>query len=208
MIAHNGKHSSMLNLEWRSDLNFKNSLALRLAYHMFYAVIKQGVDSLLKQFELTAWLQCAAAAAAAQVCFNCSLINGWNMILTPLHSSLPQSDAADAVLISSYRQKRGAVQSVLPPPDIATLGVSSSLLCHNWLVVYSLSQLKKFTHLHHLVWKMSATKGHFYVPVWQGNLCTTRVFLGLFITSHDVSKYKTGLCFTFSFWLMWKKVQL
>lgn len=154
MIAHNGKHSSMLNLEQSSDLNFKNSLAL--AYHMFYAVIKQGVDSLLKQFELTAWLQCAAAAA--QVCFNCSLINGWNMILPPLHSSLPQSDAADAVLISSYREKRGAVQSVLPPADIATLGVSSSLLCHNWLVVYSLSLLKKFTHLHHLILKMSTTK--------------------------------------------------
>lgn len=50
---------------------------------------------------------------------------------------------------------------------------------------------------------------HFFVPVWQGNLCTTRVFfLGLFITSHNVSKYKTGLCFTFSFWLMWKKVLL
>lgn len=56
MIAHNGKHSSMLNLEQSSDLNFKNSLALRLVYHMFYAVIKQGVDSLLKQIELTAWL--------------------------------------------------------------------------------------------------------------------------------------------------------
>lgn len=68
--------TSMLNLERSSDLNFKNSLALRLAYHMFYAVIKQGVDSLLKQFVLTAWLQCAAAAAAAQVCFACSLING------------------------------------------------------------------------------------------------------------------------------------
>lgn len=208
MIAHNGKHSSMLNLEQSSDLNFKNSLALRLAYHMFYAVIKQGVDSLLKQFELTAWLQCAAAAA--QVCFNCSLIKGWNMILPPLHSSLPQSDAADAVLISSYREKRGAVQSVLPPADIATLGVCSSLLCHNWLVVYSLSLLKKFTHLHHLVLKMSTTKeeGIFLCQFDRAIFAPPLFFLGLFITSHNVSKYKTGLCFTFSFWLMWKKVLL
>ncbi len=93
----------------------------------------------------------------AQVCRDCSLMSGWNIILPPVHSSLPLSGLQ--MMFRRFTQwiECSCIVAIQPQPPCSLRPTPLHPTClFLFMIRFHIQRL--FSHFHHWVWKMSTTR--------------------------------------------------